>query len=62
MRHGLFIGSDVPLVGGHQHASLAIKALDHYYDYTRAVQREDTEYLQAADYFRKIQRKAPDNR
>jgi hypothetical protein len=38
---------------------LAIKALDHYYEYTRAVQREDTEYREAADYFREIERMGP---
>ncbi|MCU1325288.1 MAG: hypothetical protein JWN34_658 [Bryobacterales bacterium] len=38
---------------------LAIKALDRYYDYTQAVQREDAEYRQAADYFREIERMAP---
>jgi hypothetical protein len=38
---------------------LAIKALDHYYEYTLAVQREDTEYREAADYFREIERMGP---
>ena len=32
---------------------LLITALEHHYAYTRAVQREDSRYQQAADWFRR---------
>jgi hypothetical protein len=32
---------------------LLITALEHHYAYTKAVQREDTRYQQAADWFRR---------
>jgi hypothetical protein len=35
---------------------LAIKALDHDYEYTRAVQSQDTECREVAEYFREIER------
>jgi hypothetical protein len=33
---------------------LLITALEQYYAYTRAVQREDTRYQQAADWFHRL--------
>jgi hypothetical protein len=36
-----------------------MKAFDHYDEYTRAVQREDTECREAAEYFREIERMGP---
>jgi hypothetical protein len=35
---------------GDEQIPLLIRALEHYYAYTRAVQREDSRYQQAADW------------
>ena len=40
---------DVP----HDYVPLLITALEHHYAYTRAVQRDDTRYQQAADWFKR---------
>ena len=37
-----------------EHLPLVICALEHYYAYTRAVQRDDSRYQQAAEYFRRF--------
>lgn len=36
-----------------EHVPLVIRALEHYYAYTRAVQRDDARYQQAADFFKR---------
>jgi hypothetical protein len=39
---------------------LLITALEQYYAYTRAVQRDDTRYQQAADWFRRQRTPIPE--
>ena len=34
-----------------EYVPLIIKGLEHYYAYSRAVQRDDSRYQQAADWF-----------
>ena len=36
-----------------EHIPLLIRALEHYYAYTRAVQRDDSRYQQIADSFKR---------
>lgn len=36
-----------------EHIPLLIRALEHYYAYMRAVQRDDSRYQQVADFFKR---------
>ena len=42
-----------------EHIPLVIHALEHYYAYTRAVQRDDSRYQRVADLFKRCPPDSP---
>ena len=45
-----------------EYVPLVVTALEHYHAYTRAIQREDARYQEAADWFKRRRSPASEER